>query len=96
MKQGDDSRWPQVKMRVLRISEGQDNLFKNIILAISKYDYYGARQDWEPKYNKEKTMFEWATWIIKEGKPKKIKKMCEEYDDDKIPDAFSFMLQYFT
>jgi len=66
-----------------------------ICLALATYDYCGAPSNWEPKFNNEKTIWNWAKWCGANRK-KELKEIIKSYSNNKIPNASDLMLDYFT
>jgi hypothetical protein len=105
-----DASWDEVKKRVISycILKGKtlDDKFVKVALGLAKYDLNGAPSNWEPQYNHENTIFDWAEWVLThrfEGRDEEeieeyeqeIDYIIETYEDGLIPDCYSLLEEYF-
>ena len=103
----EEDMWPQVRERVTKYCSEHDlpklkhytrfrkTQILRLALALAKYDYYGAPSNWDPRFEHEKTIYEWAGWCIKH-QMENYDMLTGMYDQGLIPDAFSEMMNCFT
>ena len=93
----NNNEWNTIKKRVIFLCKDRDNGFKELAVALAKYDYCGAPSNWLPEYNHEKTIINWTEWAFTENNEYKydVNKIIKEFHNGLIPDAFRLMIDYF-
>ncbi|AYV76137.1 MAG: hypothetical protein Terrestrivirus4_185 [Terrestrivirus sp.] len=93
------NEWNSIKKRMVLACNGKDDDFKELALALTKYDYNGAPSNWEQQYNHEKVIMHWTEWAFTEENYNEykndIKEIIKTNKKGLIPDAFRLLIDYF-
>jgi hypothetical protein len=95
----DENVWDEIKKRIVLACNGKHDDFKELALALTKYDYNGAPSNWAEQYNHEKVIIHWTEWALNEENYNEYKNDIEEIIKTNkkglIPDAFRLLIDYF-
>lgn len=85
----------EAEQRVLSVCINETERFRDLALALFRYDYHEAPSNWSEEYKHENTVFEWAKHVLEEEDEEDINEVLDEYERGLIPDCYNFMENYF-
>ena len=80
--------------RVIALCSTRDDRFKDLACALVVYDYHGAPSNWQPEYEHEQTIIDWAKRVMEKEDPEDIDVVIDSYKSGYIPDCFEFLINY--
>lgn len=85
----------EATQRVLALCANKDQRFKDLVSALTCYDYHGMPSNYLPEYKHEETIIRWAEGVLENEDPDDIDDVIDSYKQGFISDCFNFMENYF-
>lgn len=87
--------YEEAEQRVLSVCANSSQRFKDMALALFRYDYNGAPSNWREEYKHESIIYGWTKYVLKEEDEDDIDEILEQYNRGLIPYCYKFLENYF-